>query len=417
MTAAKRTVSAREIRVAAGTALVSVAALIAIAIIADHDPTLGGAAPSASAWVLTTTTLVAQSAVLLKPRSIATGGVIIAAALPVPLALASPGILFSVTVIPVVVSVFQAGLRSPMSRLRWWALGAATLIAVGQCISALGAGRADIGVVVLESIAQAVLVIGAPLVPSTLVAAQRATRLAQQETIEALARERNAQITAALARERAAMARELHDIAAHHLSGISLMASAVSKSARADPASARAGAMQIRDQSNLVLADLRRLVGLLRSSDEEDEAVKSIGTVSGLIAGAQAAGRVIDLDIRRRPGIELGDGVSALGQLAAYRMVQESLTNAARHAPGAPVEVLVDDTDPHRLTVAVQNAQPARPPAPPVASGGFGILGMRERAALTGGTFAAGRARDGGWVSRMSVPRHTNETTPQETMS
>ncbi|MFH9834929.1 histidine kinase [Streptomyces sp. NPDC017201] len=102
----------------------------------------------------------------------------------------------------------------------------------------------------------------------------------------------------AAALERAAMVRELHDIAAHRLSGISLMASVVARQTASAPGEARSGALEIRKQSNAIPDDLRRLVGLLRGVGHQDEGVKSLDTLPGLIETARPTGARVDFDPR-----------------------------------------------------------------------------------------------------------------------
>ena len=200
------------------------------------------------------------------------------------------------------------------------------------------------------------------------------------------------------------MARELHDIASHHLSGIALMASAIERQIATDPSAAESGIRQVRAQSRAVLDDLRRLVGLLRTGDDAG-AVKTVATVPELVEAASAAGTPVRLEVLQATEWALADGIGPLGQLAAYRMVQESLTNVLRHAPGASCSVTVDDRDAERLRIVVRNDAAAAAAAGGDASGGFGLLGMRERAALVGGCFDAGPTKDGGWEARMSIPR------------
>ena len=94
-----------------------------------------------------------------------------------------------------------------------------------------------------------------------------------------------------------------------------------------------------------------------------------------------------------------------LAQLAAYRTVQEALANAAMHAPGTTCSVQVDDRSPEQVTVAVHNDPPTAGPVAGSSAGGFGLLGMRERAELVGATVAVGPAADGGWDVRLVLPR------------
>ncbi|MEU0136887.1 histidine kinase [Streptomyces sp. NPDC006296] len=409
MTTARRPGTTRSAATAATTALSALALLWIIALLARDDPSLAGAALGSAVWWGTAVTLVLQSAGLLWSPHRATAALAWTAVLSVVLAGVFPGGLFTVTALPVLVAAFLAALTAPWRGVRWWALGSGVLVAVGYFANGSGEGRSDGAALATQAVLQAALVVGLPLLPASMIAAQRATRAAQQETLAAVTRERDAKIGEALALERAAMARELHDIAAHHLSGISLMASAVARQTASAPDEARSGALQIREQSNVILEDLRRLVGLLRDVGPEDRGVKTLATVPGLIETARRTGARVDFDVRSDERRDPGAGISPLGQLAAYRMVQESLTNAARHAPGAHCVVTVDDRDPRRLRLTVRNAPPV-PRARPASRGtGFGIVGMRERASLIGGVFDAGPTGDDGWETCMSIPRESHD--------
>lgn len=394
---------ARAIAISAATAVTSLAVLSTTAALSATDPGMGDP-PSAASWWVTAVVLVLQAAALLLP--VARGAMLLVVAfLPMLPALAMPGSLFSLTALPILVAAFLTGLRVPFRRLWRIVAASAFLVFAGQLANSLLTGRTDYPVAVLEAVIQAVLTIGLPLLPATAIAGQRAARQAQQSAVEALVRQRDAQIGEAVALERAAMARELHDIAAHHLSGIAVMASAVERQVRTDPDAAREGAVAVRRQSRAVLDDLRRLVGLLRDADGADDTVKTLETIPSLVSAAVATGMRVDLLVERPADASLGSGIGPLGQLAAYRMVQESLTNAARHAPGAACVVAVDDRDPARMLVRVRNGPAVQDPGDHTAGSGFGILGMRERAALIGGTFTAGRAEGGGWETTMSIPR------------
>ena len=272
------------------------------------------------------------------------------------------------------------------------------------------------------SLLQAAGTIGAPVLVGVLVATRRESRAAREDEARALLRERDALLIAAVARERTAMARELHDIAAHHLSGIAVMSAAIGTQIDTDPEGAKAAAAQVRRQSVSVLHDLRSLVGLLRVGDDAPES----GTTPTRIENLAGIGPLVD-EVSRATPVELtvleasdrplGEGIGPLAQLAAYRMVQESLANAARHAPGARCEVVVDDRDAARLVVTVRNDPPTRPPAVAVGSSGFGLVGMRERADLTGARLEHGPTSDGGWQVLLRIPRDLDAQTdpPQET--
>ncbi|WP_220433337.1 sensor histidine kinase [Kocuria coralli] len=399
--------------IAAAAALVSLGILGMMAMVLREDP--AGDAPAVTALALssTTATVSLQSLTLLWLARAPGVSLLIAAGLPVILAFLVPNELYSTTAVPVAVAAFSAGLRMPFRRVRRSAAGAAMLLGAGQVANNFGSGRSDPFAVLLESLAQAVIVVGLPLVPAMAIAAQRTVRAAQSETITALRRERDAQVGEAIALERAAMARELHDIAAHHLSGISLMASAVARQVESDPGGARAGAMQIREQSTAILQDLRRLVGLLRSETDGESSVKTLAALPALVESAERTSGTVLLDLRLADDRDPWRGIGPLAQLAAYRMVQESLTNAARHAPGAARTVVVDDTDPRHLLLSVGNASsPASLRS--VDGTGFGLIGMRERATLVGGAFEAGPTPGNGWKTLMTIPRDSGHRDAQE---
>ncbi|HBF79260.1 MAG TPA: sensor histidine kinase [Streptomyces sp.] len=403
----------RSAATAVTTALSALALLWITDLLARDDPSLAGGPLGTAAWWGTAVTLVLQSVALLRSHFRATVTLGCVAGLSLVLAAVFPSGLFTVTALPVLVGAFLAGLTGAWRDVRRWALASGVLVATAHFVNGSADGRTGGSALVMQAVLQAALVVGLPLLPASVIAAQRATRAAQQEMLAAATRERDAKVSEAIALERAAMARELHDIAAHHLSGISLMASVVARQTASAPGEARSGALEIRKQSNAILDDLRRLVGLLRDVGHEDEGVKTLDTLPHLIETARITGARVDFDLRSDERREPGAGVSPLGQLAAYRMVQESLTNASRHAPGVPCVVTVDDRDPHRLRITVRNAPPGQRARPASRGTGYGIIGMRERAALIGGSFDAGPTNDNGWETRMSIPRESGHDIPE----
>lgn len=269
---------------------------------------------------------------------------------------------------------------------------------------------------------QATGTIGVPVLVGILVATRRESQAAREDQQRALLSERDALLTAAVARERTAMARELHDIAAHHLSGIAVMSAAIGTQIDTDPEGAKEAAAQVRRQIVSVLHDLRSLVGLLRVGDEDaapgttPTRIENLGGLAALTSDFSAA-TPVELTVLESSDHQLGEGVGPLAQLAAYRMVQESLANAARHAPGARCAVVVDDRDAASLVVSVRNDPPTRPPDVAVGSSGFGLVGMRERADLTGARLEHGPTSDGGWQVLLRIPRDPDAqlALPEET--
>ncbi|TMR91767.1 sensor histidine kinase [Nonomuraea basaltis] len=233
----------------------------------------------------------------------------------------------------------------------------------------------------------------------------RTRRTATERLVAEERRSRLAESAQAVLEERARIARELHDVVAHHMSVIAIQAEAVPLRAAGDPAQLEAGLAEIRGLSLEAIAELRQVLGVLRDQDGRTDTAPQPGLdrVDELVANARAAGLAV---LVKRAGRL--DGLPPAVGLSAYRIVQESLSNAMRHAPGAAVAVdLRRDGDELRLRVA--NGPGAAPgPAP---GAGQGLVGMRERAALLGGSLDAGPAPGGGFEVRATLPATNGETT------
>ncbi|WP_441251125.1 sensor histidine kinase [Kitasatospora sp. McL0602] len=204
-----------------------------------------------------------------------------------------------------------------------------------------------------------------------------------------------------LATERARLAREMHDVVSHQVSLISVQAGALQVSTP-DP-TAKDTARTIRELSVRTLEELRQMVGVLRAA----------GLRPGVPLAPQP--RLADL-----PRLVEDSGLTVRAELspgdrpwpesverAAYRTVQEALTNIGKHARGSAVDVRIAARG-SRLLVEVRNGPPPRPagpaPAPELPGGGHGLVGLRERAQLLGGTFTAVPTPDGGFVVRAELP-------------
>lgn len=205
-------------------------------------------------------------------------------------------------------------------------------------------------------------------------------------------------IDEAKAREREQLARELHDTVAHHVSGIAIQAQAGRAIAASHPERALEALVTIEDAATRTLTELRAIVGVLRAPHDTEFAPQP-----GLTEVEQLA-----TDGRTPPCVEvtlageLDDLSPAVGS-AIYRLAQESITNARRHARHATrVTVAVTgDTDQVRLTVDDDGSIGATGRAP----AGYGLVGMRERATLLGGTFHAGPTAGRGWRVEANLPR------------
>ncbi|MFH9725920.1 sensor histidine kinase [Streptomyces sp. NPDC017254] len=216
-------------------------------------------------------------------------------------------------------------------------------------------------------------------------------------TIRYRAKIRIGDIEQAKAREREQLARELHDTVAHHVSGIAIQAQAGRAIAASHPERAIEALAIIEDAATRTLTELRAIVGVLRVTQNTEFAPQP-----GVAEVEQLA-----TDGRTRPCVEVTlfgefDGLSPAVGAAVYRIAQESITNARRHARHATqVTVAVTgDTDQVRLTIDDDgSAAGGRAPA------GYGLVGMRERASLLGGTFHAGPAAERGWRVEAVLPR------------
>ncbi|MFE0731455.1 sensor histidine kinase [Streptomyces antibioticus] len=202
----------------------------------------------------------------------------------------------------------------------------------------------------------------------------------------------------AVVAERARMARELHDMVANHLSAIAIHSTAALSID--DPKTSHEALGVIRENSVDGLAEMRRLIGILRDGggDREPAAAPTLDGLDALVDGARANGLDVTLDIGTGTG-----RIPAPVELAAYRIVQESLTNALKHARPGPVTVVLARHDgPPVLDVEI-GSPCGREDGPRAPGSGAGLVGMRERATLLGGTFTAG-PHGGRWTVHASLP-------------
>jgi signal transduction histidine kinase len=211
----------------------------------------------------------------------------------------------------------------------------------------------------------------------------------------------------AVLEERARIAREMHDVVAHHRSLIAVRAEAAPYRLDRLAVDARAEFGELGGTAREALTEMRRLLGVLRAGEAAEQGPQpGLGDLPGLVAAARGAGLAVRMS-RRGPL----DGVPAAVGVCAYRIVQESLSNAGRHAPGAAISVTVD-VEPASVRLKICNAPPvatlngatARTPAVDDHRHGHGLAGMRERVTLLGGTFSAGPASGGGFEVAAELP-------------
>jgi signal transduction histidine kinase len=205
--------------------------------------------------------------------------------------------------------------------------------------------------------------------------------------------------------ERARIARELHDVVAHHISMIAVQAETARLTTPGLPPDGAKRLLAIGDTARTALTEMRRLLGVLREDvgPPLDGPVRApqpgLEQLNTLVDEARASGGAGTRLIVQGNVTPLDPGV----QLTAYRIVQEALTNARRHAPGAAVDVELDYTAP-ALLIRVRDNGPGPGTDGDSDDHGHGLLGMRERAAMVGGTVAVGRSPGGGCLVEAVLP-------------
>jgi signal transduction histidine kinase len=233
------------------------------------------------------------------------------------------------------------------------------------------------------------------------VAARRREQHARCDAVEAQ-RQAVLDAEAAVHAERARIARELHDVVTHNLNVVVLHATAAAAVVDADPRRVRRSLQAIESSGRGALVEMRRLLGMLRDAELLDRAPlvpqPRLDRLPDLVAEARAAG--VDAALTVDISDQIDDGV----ELAAYRVVQESLSNVMKHAPGCRVGVSVRADDGH-VVVDVTNTPAAHATArrPPDAVG-HGLLGMRERVGVFDGHLSTGPCDDGGFRVRAIIP-------------
>ncbi|WP_052129256.1 sensor histidine kinase [Clavibacter michiganensis] len=410
-----RTDAGRDAAAAVAWALVTLILLAALLALAWADGTARGMS-SAQTWLIGILA-VAQCAPLAVRRRHPRAALLAVSVLQAGLvAVLPPG--FAFWAAAPVVAAYTVGVRLPVGPVVRIVAAALAIEAVGALLAATGRVRAELvadavraplalpGLVEAASIlASGILIaIASAAVGSWVALRRRHDRDALARAVEGV--EHQAALTrAAVAAERTRMARELHDVAAHHLTALVVQAGAAERLVDLDPERARESLRGIRVQGRETLDALRSIVGILRQTDDGPSGgpgsaggevpVPGLADVGGLVRAARASGT----EVEERSSGDLPT-LAPLADVTAYRTVQESLANARRHAPGSAVTLTID-AGPARLALEVENRLPATAPA---GAPGYGLVGMRERAALVGGHLEAGPTGSGTWRVRLELP-------------
>ncbi|MGV9380376.1 sensor histidine kinase [Nonomuraea sp. NPDC003707] len=262
------------------------------------------------------------------------------------------------------------------------------------------------GVALWSALGQSLIVGGWAFTTGTIVRLLSARGKQLVALAEQLAAERDAAARRAVTRERVRIARELHDVVAHHMSVISVQSGLGRYVALSDPATAHATLGVIADTSHEALTEMRRLLSILRvEAHEQDEGrystMSRLSDLETLVERMRAAGLNVRLTVEG-PARTLPPGLD----LCAYRIVQESLTNVLKHAGAGRADINLTYA-PDKLTLRVTDDGAG--PAPGPGRGGHGLIGMTERVRLYQGTIIAGGRPQGGYEVLATFPLSPSE--------
>ncbi|OZC66864.1 sensor histidine kinase [Rhodococcus sp. 06-462-5] len=230
--------------------------------------------------------------------------------------------------------------------------------------------------------------------------ARRAYDEATQARLVVAEYDRDRRAEEAVITERTRIARELHDVIAHSVSVMVVQADGASYAIRRNPDRAEQAVANISATGRSALAELRRTVALLRTSPDSDD-MPQYGT-AGLARVVEMMGRTgLNVELEQTGNL---DDISPAISLGVHRLVQESLTNVLRHAGHAPRAVVKVVREEEAVTVEISDNGTGAGAPPSADGGGHGLLGMRERVAVLGGTLHAGRTPHGNWLVRATLP-------------
>jgi signal transduction histidine kinase len=301
-----------------------------------------------------------------------------------------PAVIISPVAMPSLIALYTVARHTRDRRV---VVLCATTVAVANAVPSPlnfeNPGSRDLLITVIYSI----LLGAAPAFLGQLVQARADLSARLREIVEAREHSQELAAQTVLAKERAQLAREMHDVVSHQVSLIAVQAAALQVTANPQDGAA---ANTIRELAVTTLDELRHMINLLRASASRATPLAPQPTLTDLHALVTGSG--IDATLHG----ELPEGLDAAAQRAVYRTVQEGLTNARKHAPGARVTVELW-RDSNVMGVTVANGPPARR-ALSLPSAEHGLIGLRERAELLRGTLTTERAGEGGFSIRLCLP-------------
>jgi signal transduction histidine kinase len=245
-----------------------------------------------------------------------------------------------------------------------------------------------------SAVATVLFLLAALVASGMLVRSQRLLVRSLQDRARLAERGQHLRVQQARRQERERIAREMHDVLAHRISLLTLHAGALEFSPHADPEEVARAVGVIRSSAFQAAEELREVIGVLRGDADAADAERPQPTLTDLPALVDQSRRAgMPVTVEDRLG-DLGAVPAGIGR-HAYRIVQEGLTNARKHAPGAAVRVTLDGRPGTGLTVEVRNRLPAGVPAAPVPGAGAGLVGLNERVGLVHGRLEHGPTPDG----------------------
>jgi signal transduction histidine kinase len=298
------------------------------------------------------------------------------------------------TALPAVAALYSAAELA----FTWWAVGAGTVLVAVSAYFRVIEGQPTAYLYGYELVTNVALV-AAAIALGVAVRLTREARAHAQRVRHLVAAEQARTAEQRIQAERMRLARDLHDVVGHNLSVVALHAGVASEAVGRDDAAARTALEQVRAAASGTLHELRATVKLLRRPSDGDAAMSPAGlaNLDALVAPARATGLDVGLDLDVPPGT-----LDATVDAAAFRIVQESLTNVLRHSGARHARVRATVTGGRLHLEVADDGRGTVPGAVPGA--GSGIAGMRERAALLGGTLTAGDAPGGGFAVDAELP-------------
>lgn len=297
--------------------------------------------------------------------------------------------------VPVAAALYSA---AEQGRVRWAVGTAGALLAISTVVRI--AEGDDPGYVLGFEVVTSVLLMAAVIALGDGIRSRRGWRAELAKQARAAVLEREQEAARRVEQERLRIARDLHDLLAHTVSVISLHTDVAREALYDDPDTAARSLTAARTACSGVVRELRATLGALRSTDDADRVpVPGLGQLDALVGSATAAGLEVGLRTTGPPS-----PLPVVSDVTAYRVVQESLSNVMRHADARTVLIDLDYGDGALLLRIRDDGRGADPHRPPDTAGGWGIMGMRERLALLGGSLRTTSRRGGGFVVEARIP-------------